>query len=257
MDFVIASGPRCGSQYVVCLLDSHPAIRCYDELFHNHGVKQRFDTPLFHSRAAQHFYQRIPKWLRPLCKPSLLWRNYFPDSCLQPLQNHAGLTGFKLIANGMQAAGFRYLAKNPQIKVVLLRRENIIKQALSHELARLSDRWASCQQPHTGQTTIDINRLLNKIQSLQHHYQHCAGQIKTTGHPYIELSYESLCNQPQQIQKQLSDFLRVPADGFDPSAIPLVKQTPQNLREVIANFSELEKALDAQGYGEMLRDTGV
>ncbi|HYM36181.1 MAG TPA: hypothetical protein VET48_12330, partial [Steroidobacteraceae bacterium] len=72
----------------------------------------------------------------------------------------------------------------------------------------------------------------------------------------LELEYSELFDEAGELRatvaEQLADFLQI--EPFKKHKPAFVKQTPEALRNVIENFDEVAKVLDATEHAWMLRD---
>jgi LPS sulfotransferase NodH len=213
--FLILTSGRTGSSHLVSLLDSHPDLCCFGELFRPAEASLPF------------FYVNTP--------------HTDPHEYLASLTDRVGkrLMGFKLTPNCLAThPEAERLLQDTRVRVILLRRVNLLAQALSGGLAKATGVWHSTggkRNPH-AQVRIPPERIVGTLIKLQE--QQLALVALCREHPVFELSYEDLAadNRLDDVQRFL---------GVEPQ--PLTSRyrrlDPRPLREKIENWEEVRAAL--------------
>lgn len=146
------------------------------------------------------------------------------------------------------------LGADPSIKVIFLKRENILRWLVSLHIARNSKQWS--QTNRREKLTVSQKRLelsahhlvsqLEEISKITQTYQQLFEEANT-----FELSYESLSANPQPCLGKLQLFLEV-------RPLPLVsllqKQNPEPLHALIRNYKEVERILIDSPYQKFLEE---
>jgi LPS sulfotransferase NodH len=269
VNFIILSPPRSGSSYLRDLLNSHPDIYCEDEIFGLRTFAHRH-----FSRYPHCLHRRItpntPVWLRPLTQRWNAWintiihvlqirRNRFALAYIQAIRAHSGDSpcfGFKLLAE--HHAGMKLLPMLGPVKLLLVKRRNIVKQAISKEFASQSNVWLTYSDQYVNQKqALSARNILEHIKTIQAEYAHIDQTVQSLQGDVMEIMYEDFFATPDSHLEKLADFLGVTPSGFDPSLVKLVKTTSPDLREMLTNFDEIYEALQEDNMKKMALDTDV
>jgi len=137
MDVVILSRPRSGSTMLVDLLDQHPDMRCFGELFHPHMILLGIDPERGEIRDTD------PVALRE--------RTARPVAFLRAMaaQGAAARVGFKHIIEHDETLLAR-LAADPKLKIVLLTRRDALAEFRSRVRALRTGEWYSIPAAQGG-----------------------------------------------------------------------------------------------------------
>ena len=214
-DFLILTSGRTGSSHLVSLLDSHPDLCCFGELFRPAAASFPF------------FYVNT--------------RHTDPHEYLASLTDRVGkrLMGLKLTANCLAThPEAERLLQDVRVRVILLRRANLLAQALSGGLAKVTGVWHSTggKRDPRAQVRIEPERIVGILVRLQE--QQLALAALCREHPVFELSYEDLAagNRLDDLQRFL---------GVEPR--PLTSRysrlDPRPLRDKIENWEDVSAAL--------------
>jgi hypothetical protein len=269
VDFVIVAPPRSGSTFVMRLLDTHPDIRCAEELF---GVQvltipklERF--PYFLTLKTHPENIRIVRmfkstWNQLINKVNLQLqarRNANPIGYVRAIRHRNSqyrYFGFKLITS--HHYGIKLLPELNPRRLITIRRRNIVKQAISLELADQSNEWqAFTKGKHYSSIYLDPQRLMRWINGILEGNKTTEHIIATMNCKHIEIIYEDFFEHIPAVLHKFSEFFNVDVQGFDPTAVGIYKITDRNLRNVITNFDEIYHCLDNDEYKKMLLDTNT
>ena len=128
--FVIISYLRSGTHLLRTALESHPSIRCQTEVFNsdNPNLPYGLETP---TQAV------LDKWVYSNIAPEIsrvgfVLQAYHPNA----LKAFPGIR-----ANPRWSNIWDILMSMPDLKVIHLRRRNLLRRHLSHVQARASDQW--------------------------------------------------------------------------------------------------------------------
>lgn len=227
--FVIFAVPRTGSNWLCSLLNSHPEILCHHEIFNperiiystscrdgqlNFGsVQQRDEDPLS-------VYRQI--WKHPL--------------------GHSVL-GFKL-NRGQNQIIFNQVLAEPEVKKIILKRNNRVKTFVSEMIAEQTKEWESYPWSERKQRKVaihvDENALQRHIETNQRYFDQITETLENSNQPYLELSYEKLASPEEQ--RRILDFLCISQLEIQLTAMTS-KQNSCNLRDLVTNFEELVEFL--------------
>jgi hypothetical protein len=225
LTFVIACLGRTGSTHLVSLLDSHPDIRCFGELFTHHEgtLDEAFVTS-------------------PIDDPV-----EYVAQLVAPVSERA--VGFKLPLNSIRAhpEALRVL-DGEQMRIVRLRRLNVLALLASRRLLA-STRVPQSTHGDYGDATVVIEpkQALAVFRLTDEHERYLDGLAG--GKPTFQITYEDLA--AGRDLDELQSFL-----GVDPvplrSMFKRVRSRP--LAETIENWNEVEEALRGTPYERFLED---
>ncbi len=223
--FVTLFMARSGSKYLRSLLNQHPDIHDFGEIFHERQKNFGSEVDVF---------KKISEIL---------------------------LSGHKQI--GVQ---FRYprhvhefpevyelLKSSKQVKILLLKRRNKLKGAVSQQNAEALKKVTGKAHLFKGSTEkvdklrLDIPRAIKESlqrESLDEEY----GNLFSAKHQCLDVFYEDLCDEPAKTLDGILDFLQL--SRFKEGSIKdseLVKVTSDDLSAAIENYDELTKELGVAG----------
>lgn len=231
--FVIVSHGRSGSTYFRSLLNSHPAIRCYGELF-NPVPKKTFFHP-------EHFPLNIretPAYLENLRRTKSV--DFLSDYIWRKYPSGRKAIGFKLFyyhaKEGPWSNLWEFIYNDPTIRIIHLHRKNRLKTFLSLEMAKKYDKWHSnVKDPEPIHLEIERCRLFfEEFQSYEDDIDE-----KFKNHKSIKFYYEDLVAHREYVMNSVLDLLSV---ENRPHSSPMKKLKKKNLNEAISNFSSLQRA---------------
>jgi len=144
----------------------------------------------------------------------------------------------------------RYLIRNKDIRVMHLRRENLLKVYVSTLL--MSKR--SIVQAHGPMervwTHVAPQKAIAAIARAKRHYM--SHDASFSDHPLLHLTYESLIDGQglqEEAGRRICEFL-----GVDqmPMTSKIVKINPESLRDMVTNYDELADAVTRTEFAAML-----
>lgn len=232
--FVIFSSPRSGSTLLCNMLNQHPQILCYHEIFHpkkifygqnisnNIGVS----TVQERDRNTEKFLARI-------------WANSFNNRAI----------GFKIFPNQNSTAASLIL-KDRKVRKILLVRRNQIKSFVSYLIALKTNKWCATnknisQDKERQKVLVKVNveSLYNWIQANDKYYESIRQKLRVSRQSFLEINYEDLVGVENELVKlNMSEFIGVPGQ-LHMLRTTLKKQNSDDLTNLISNFNELEKKL--------------
>lgn len=228
--FAILCVGRVGSEHLVSLLDSHPDVTCFSELFApGWGIDMQRGTlsvPHFaatsHERPADYWEELTAELDSPVVGLKLPWSSIdaHPDA-------------LELIAN-------------PGVDVIRLTRRDRVAQFVSAYLALDSGVFHSTQGSYRGRRiTVDPAKCLEVLDQISR--QEARLDELASEHRGFALAYEELA-AGERID-ELQSFL-----GLEPRELTsrYERLREQPLREVVENFDELAAALAGTPYASHL-----
>jgi hypothetical protein len=225
LTFVILCLGRTGSSHLVYLLDSHPAIRCFGELFsHERGTLDEAYVSAWRSDP----FDYLLNLTEPLIEPAV---------------------GFKLPLGSIQAHPQAVRLLEPSdLQIVRLSRLNLLALFASRRLLAAT-RIPQSTRGDYGDATIvlDPKQCLAMFRKTEEHERYLDELAE--GKPVFRITYEELATGKRL--PELQRFL-----GVEPAALrsDLKRVRSRPLAETIENWSEVEAALRGSPYERFLDD---
>ncbi|MBG9376851.1 hypothetical protein I5907_11430 [Panacibacter sp. DH6] len=242
--FIVFTTPRTGSTLLVKSLDTHPDIFCAGEIFLLSGTQ-------FHGECSFKF------WKLPLPKKAIYLLN-FPNMWMN-LQSF--LNRFFTAARGEKAKGFKLMhfqtaylpgitgyLKNNNVKVILLLRENLLKNTLSDLRARHTGVYhnSGAGTEKLPKFKVDLTTLGKKMAEIDT-FNKQLEQV-TASMDRLKITYEEFDNWDATMNKVLN-FINVPDNKIAPVS---KKLNPDKLEDMIENYDEMKTWLQQNNYAHFL-----
>lgn len=212
--FLILTRARTGSNLLISYLNNHPNIRAYGEVFGNIGNKNIQDLIDIVYSKKSHITKSV---------------------------------GFKIFyyhPNDSKSQDiWDYLLSDIRIKVIHLKRKNLLRSLVSELIAYKTNIW---KEIHVGNSIksdqkkiyVDVNSLINQINQNLEWIESFEKKFKE--HDSMNINYEDLVKNPDSTLNSIFSFLQVKKIKVQSF---LQKQNPEKLEDLIINYSELSKHL--------------
>ncbi len=240
--FIILARSRTGSNLLRGLLNSHSGVLTFGEIFRNTDQVD-FAVPRYEtSRRMLALYQRDP--LR-----------FLSEHVFRRLPAQYKAVGFKLFYYHARIDPWRgvwtYLQGMPQLRVIHLKRRNMLSTHLSRARAERSDRWVntSGEREETGPIALDYEACRSDFVRTQQWEED--GDRMFREHPKLDLYYEDLAGAMPQHLAELQSFLGLPPEALAPATH---KQSQQPLSAAIANYAELKQAFAGTAWARFFEE---
>jgi LPS sulfotransferase NodH len=226
--FIILGRSRTGSNFLRGLLNSHPQVVTYGEVFQNSHSLEWDHTNYLRSNKTQYLLNNEPITLID----KKIFRKY-PRNILA--------VGFKLFYYHAQEYPWKsvwgYLQENQDIKILHMKRKNLLKTHLSRKVAVTTDRWVSTNDVSAVEKTItlDYQECLEDFIKTRHEESDADNLFRN--HQRMDVIYEELSNDYQQKMIQIQSFLNVPNVEVLPKTF---QQSKLPLSRAINNYHELK-----------------
>jgi LPS sulfotransferase NodH len=228
--FVVITKPRTGSNLLINGLQSHPQMKVFGELFRG-GVEEAVKDAVRLSASG-----------------------YFNTNVFKRYPASIKAVGFKIFYHhpvwDPTGGVWRYLHELEDLKVIHLKRKNLLRLLVSSKVARKTDIWK--QSAELGKD-IDKRVEISAEECLEFFRetleQQDATDEKFGGKALMQLTYEDLTADFQGQMSSVQDFL-----GVTPVQLPAktVKQNPDRLDELIVNYGDLKHALRGSRWESFL-----
>ena len=243
---IILTSQRSGSGFLVDCLDGHPQICCFGELLIGGDVQppriiegRRWPTKLYRYVAAR-------AW-----NPTALMDRCYAGAA-------APVVAFKVMYNHADNGRVRrYLAENKDIRVIHLRRDNLLKQHISKLLLAVRRKTERAWKPHTTtpvaavQVTVDPANAIADMRNVQRLFD--AFEELLSDHRRIELVYEQMYSGrtlTREAWSRVTGLLDI--DPPEDAGSDLVKMNPDDLTRIVSNYDELSAALRGTEFERFL-----
>jgi len=226
--FIILGRSRTGSNFLRGLISSHPAVLSMGEIFRNRDEID-FDHPDYRvSDKVLELYKSDPAAFLE----TVVFRKV-------PVQYQA--VGFKLFYYHARKPPYlqlwQYLEQHPEIRIVHIKRRNMLHTHLSRAKAEQSGVWVNINGVKEDQSAVNLN------------YDDCLKDFQQTldwetwadtyfkNHPLTQVYYEDLAADYPGHAARLQQFLGLKEMLLEPSTH---KQSNAPLSAAIQNYAELK-----------------
>lgn len=231
--FVVLAMQRTGSWHLVELLNQSGEVDCRGELLNPD------DKSWVGSRLS-------------LSTEELIEHAFAPKSVKYDKPD-ASAVGFKYLEGQDVDSGrpsfLEMLAKQKDIKAIVLRRSNPLESLRSQRQAELTSRWRPVKpgekvssRPTVVLTPEQCRSYFEKVDS----YYKKVNEL-FADRPTIEVCHEDIVRDPQSVVRQLHDFLGV--QGLDVAPSPNKRLESRPLSETVANYAALRSAFSGESWG--------
>jgi LPS sulfotransferase NodH len=223
--FVVLFPGRSGSTYLISALDAQPHVSAKGEVLD----PLRTDGP----------------------EAQLEWTRRFLRG---PLLNPAKAVGFKTkLRDVLDQEGFAALLDELDVRMIYLDRRNDVKHAISRITARrLKDstgRWNRYDgDEHLEAFAVDVDDFQSRLDAVEAEKATISEYVGALERPLLHLDYEDLLAEPTGTFHRLLAYLGLPPAPLHASTL---KNTSDDLRDVVTNFAELRARYTGTRYEPM------
>ncbi len=240
---IVLTTQRTGSTFLVQCLRSHPEVHCLGEMLA--GGHVHIPSLVYKSRYATKAYRYLTSGAM---FPTRMMDRYFA-------RTDRPVMAFKAMYNQIRPPWtLRYLREHTEIRVLHLRRHNLLKQYVSHALIHVKrdDHW----DPHTTAPVTPVSIVVSADDAVRYlrrlRAEHDAHERMFARHPRLSLTYESMIDGDALaagVARDICDFLGI---AQQPMHSKLVKLNPQRLREMITNYDEVSRRIRQTEFADLL-----
>jgi LPS sulfotransferase NodH len=226
--FIILGRSRTGSNFLRSLLGSHPGVIVYGEILKNdEAVQWGVDGMDGGGRSLKLLREDAPRFLDEVVFHK------------QPVEICA--VGFKLFyyhaQENLARPAWDYLKAHTEIRVLHIKRRNMLRTHLSKVRAEMTDHWTNVKGEAEKEEAVtlpyeDLLADFERTSAWEHDYD-----AFFAAHPKIDVLYEDLAQDPPGQIDRIQKFLEIPARPLQPGTH---KQSSLPLSQAIANFAELK-----------------
>ncbi len=225
--FIVLGRSRTGSNFLRGLLNSHPQIVTFGELFRNYDT---VDWAYANYRQTEAMMAQMQSDPVGFMEQEIFGR--FPDEIRA--------VGFKIFyyharANGWERLWAQLEATKP-LRVIHIKRRNMLKTHVSRKRAAQTDIWTDT----TGSARAAQPLILDYAECLADFERTRAWEAeydaRFADHPLLEIIYEDLARDDEREMRRVQDFLNVAYQDLKPDTF---RQSGESLQRAIANYDEL------------------
>lgn len=226
--FLILGRSRVGSNFLRGLLNSHSQIAVFGELFQNKEAIGWAMPGYRQSRGLMALFHEQPV-------------RFLEEKVFHPFPVDVAAVGFKLFYYHARDEAWQpvwdYLRAHTEIRVIHLRRENILKTHLSKQQAEMTDVWVNTEgvQEKRPGVTLSYEGCLEAFTSTRRWEREAEAFF--ADHDRIDVVYERLAADYRTEVARIQAFLGAPPQ---PPAPQTFKQPDRPLSEAILNYGELK-----------------
>lgn len=236
--FIILSRSRTGSVYLRSLLNSHSQINVFGELFQKHNEINWNFTNIYRSKRERLIFQKDPVL-------------FLEKEIFRKHPRYIMAVGFKIFyyhaQNDNWGSVWNYLQNQRDLKIIHLKRGNILKTHLSKVRADRSGKWVNL----TGEK--------EEFEPLTLSFGECRDDFIRTrkwengydtifeNHHKLDTYYEDLCDDSKNELHRIQEFLNVDEEDLQSNTY---RQNTQPLSQTIANYLELKEQFKGTPWSE-------
>lgn len=243
--FVVVGIARTGSTLLVNLLNAHTRVLAFGELFRSPEAIGWDTAPFNTSRSTKllALYRADPVAFIEAC----IFRRWPRDW---------GAVGFKLFYYHARQLPYShvwdYLAANRDIRILHIKRRNILKQYYSLEQAHKTNVWAGSktgadEQPPLRLEIDACRQHFARVRSLE---DDCTQFFNA--HEIKDVYYEDLAAEMGREMRDVQDFLGLDHERL---SVKMVRQRRRPLSDAIVNYAELKSAFGGTPWAEFFEDS--
>ena len=227
--FVVVGVARTGSTLLLNLLNAHPTVITFGELFRGDGAIG-WDIAPFVSQQSLH--------LRRMAETQPL--EFLENAVFRRWPREVAAVGFKLFyyhaRSGSQAMVWDRLRREPSLAIIHIKRRNILEQYVSLRVAHATNVWSTAKQSDGSVEPISLvpEDCLRHFEEVRAQEEACDAFF--AGCRVLTLTYEDLVADRAAAMKAVGAHLGLPLESARPS---IVRQRTQPLSRAIANYDEL------------------
>lgn len=241
--FIILGWARTGSNFLRGLLNSHPQIVAFNEIFRDYNTID-WGLPGYTSNS--------PKLLSLIQSDPI---KFLETQLFRPFPLQILAVGFKIFYYHAQDDGWQamwpYLRDMKDLRIIHIKRRNLLKTFLSEQRAWKTGSWVdtSGRESNQASVTLDHDECLRQFTTMRDQerkfddfFENC---LK------IQVIYEDLAGDYVHEMERVQNFLGVTSETLKPSTF---KQRKQPLSQAISNYDELKEAFKNTPWAEFFEE---
>jgi hypothetical protein len=237
---IILTTQRTGSTFLVECLNSHPEIECAGEILN--GQPDHLVAPL------RGPFKQVTKAFRIARTGAWMPRRWIDGFYAR---GSARVRCFKAMYNQLaRPFAMRYFDENEDIKVIHLRRHNLLKVHVSTLLMNKREKVQARGPTEAVWIHVDPARAIASMRKARRTYESFDQEFGK--HARVQVAYENLfdgASLQADTGRLICDFFGV---AQHPMRSQIVKLNPESLRDMVTNYDELAAAVSKSEFADML-----
>jgi len=240
--FLVLGRSRVGSNLLRGLLNAHPQIETFGEVFRDISCMDWDHVGYFQTRAMQSCIRQDPV-------------RFIAEKVYGRYPRRTRAVGFKLFyyhaRDGAAASVWPYLRERGDLKVIHLKRRNLLRTHVSRKRAGVTDRWVNTTGQPDGSMALhlDFEECLRDFLQTRAWEQECDEYF--AAHPRREVTYERLAGDYATEIGLLYEFLGLPSHPARPATF---KQAGQPVSAMVANYGALKEKFKGTAWEEFFTE---
>jgi len=243
--FIILGRSRTGSNLLRGLLDSNPCVTIFSELFQNHD-EIGWGLP---------YYTTTTKVFEKFQNEPV---RFIQEQVFRKVPLTTRAVGFKIFyyhaQTGPWKAVWEYLVENKGIRVLHIKRRNMLRTHLSKVRAEQSGQWANISGKTEGSGSapvrLDFDKLVEDFTKTRQMEQD--GDELFKDHPKMEIIYEKLAGDYKTEFAQVQNFLDLENWPISPQTFKQAQE--KSLSSAIENYTELKSRFQGTPWESFFED---
>ena len=223
---LLLGNARVGSTLLQSYLNKHPNIYCEGEIYNTDHLKM-YGT-------ADELRQQM------INNPLNFLKTYGYPKHSKKIQ----FAGFKLFYSHFKTEKTKiiwdYLIENKDIKIIHIKRKNLLRNFVSLKIAAKTNEWRSFSEKsniENKQITLTKEECLQEFELQEKTMSEIDNRFKN--HRIINVYYNDLISKREETMNRIFEFLNTKKIEIENTV--LKKQNPETLNELIINFTDLKK----------------
>ena len=223
--FLLLGNARVGSTLLQSYLNRHPNIYCEGEIYNTDHLK---------------IYGKADELKQKMNNNPLQFLNtYGYPKHAKKIQ----FAGFKLFYSHFKTEKTKiiwdYLAENKDIKIIHIKRRNMLRNFVSLKIAAKTNEWRSfSKQSNTENKQITLSKEECVQEFEKQEYTISEMNSKFKNHKIIDVYYTDLTNNREETMNRIFKFLDTQKIRIEDTV--LKKQNPESLDELVSNYQDLK-----------------
>ena len=170
--------------------------------------------------------------------------------------------GFKLFYNHPDDSEDRevweILNSDTSVKIIHIKRENILRTYISKLVAIKTGAWNSRQEVDKTDVldkriTVDIAHCLSNLREIKK-VESKFDKDRFPNHEYLELTFEALIQNTGSEMKRIFSFLHLKNEKIEKTNVNLKRQNPENMKNLVSNYEEFRESIANSEFADLLKE---
>lgn len=159
--------------------------------------------------------------------------------------------GFKILPHHFTDLPYlNNLIKSYSFKSIYLRRENVVKQIISGQIARKSKVWNTKKNNiHNDAYEINLNEFEQSVNAEINFIDQGREYLRGIGSDMLEVTYEDFCKDRHGFYAKIFNFLNLPYESLKQTEYSIMVP---DVAKLVSNYDELKQKVCAMGMGKWL-----